>query len=78
MSAKLLSVLLLADITSIRCQFIACIRASVLHKHLQCRAGIKSARSIGNWLSLTARRACNSTNRSQLEAWLILKLVAME
>lgn len=64
MSAKLLSVLLLADITSRRCQFTVCIGASVLHKHLQCRAGRKSARNTGNWLSLTARRACNSTNRN--------------
>jgi len=64
MSAKFLSVLLLADITSRRCQFIVCIRASVLHKHLQCGVGRKSARSIGNCLSLTVGRACNSPNRN--------------
>lgn len=64
MSARLLSVLLLADITSTRCQFIVCIRASVLHEHLQCRLERKSMRSIGNWLNLTVRRACKSANRN--------------
>lgn len=64
MSAKLLSVLLLADITSRRYQFIVCLRASVLHKYLQCRAGRRSMRSIGNWWSLKAREACNSACRN--------------
>lgn len=64
MSAKLLSVFLLADITSRRCQFIVCLRAAVLHKYLQCRAGGRSMGSFGNWWSLKAREASYSTSRN--------------
>lgn len=64
MSSKLLSVLLLADITRRRYQFIVCLRAALLHKYLQCRAGRRSMRSISNWGSLKAREACNSTCRN--------------